>query len=96
MKRSPDRCSRSISSELDLVGAAHVMAKFEQKRGDTAHPAPGHPHQVNPVMLARQELGQIDFRGEHHDCDWVYLSIVSTTRAAAFFGARRGGVLGHS
>src|SRR5438477_11497863 len=53
----------------DLVGATHVMPELEQKRGDAAHPAPRHPDEMNPVMLAGEELSQIDFRGERHD--WV-------------------------
>ena len=73
----------------DLVRAAHLVPELEQKRGDPAHPAAGYTDQMNPVPLARQEFWQIDFRGERHDCDCVYLSIVSTTSAAAFFGARR-------
>ena len=65
------------------------MPELEQERGDAAHPAAGHADQMNPVMLARQQFLQIEFRGERHDSDCVYLSIVSTTSAAAFFGARR-------
>ena len=32
------------------------MTELEQERGDAAHPAPRHAHQVNPVTLAREEL----------------------------------------
>src|SRR5438046_8455194 len=45
------------------------MPKLEQKRSDATHPAPRHPDEMNPVMLADEELLQIDFRGERHD--WV-------------------------
>jgi hypothetical protein len=27
----------------DLVGTAHVVPELKQKRGNAAHPAPGHP-----------------------------------------------------
>ncbi len=64
----------------DLVGAAHFMPELEQERRDAAHPAPRHSHQVNPVMLARQELLQIDFRGERHD--WVAYIFPSFPRRA--------------
>src|SRR6266446_2751829 len=43
------------------------MPELEQKRSDAAHPTPRHPDEMNPVMLAGEELLQIDFRGERHD-----------------------------
>ena len=55
MKAQPQPLQAIDFERTDLVGTAHVMPELEQKRGDTAHPAPRHPHQVNPVMLAREE-----------------------------------------
>src|SRR5262245_18272036 len=43
------------------------MSELEQKSGDAAHPTSGHADEMNPVMLAGEELWQIDFRGERHD-----------------------------
>src|SRR5947209_6729317 len=64
-----------------LVRATDVMAKFEQKRGNPAHPAAGHSDQVNAVMLACEKSRQIKISRRCHVK--VYRSIVSTTAFAA-------------
>src|SRR4051794_31336144 len=70
----------------NAIGSAHVMAELQEQRGDPAHAAAGHAEQMNAMTLLRQAFLEISFgRRGHEFC--VYLSIVCTTRSAAFFGA---------
>ena len=70
------------------IRAADLVSELEQERGNSAHPAPGDADQMNAMPLLRQAFLQVNFGRERHGI-CVYLSIVSTTSPAAFFGARR-------
>ena len=70
------------------IRAADVVPQLKQERGNPAHSASGHADQMNAMPLLREAFLQVSFGRERHGV-CVYLSIVSTTSPAAFFGARR-------
>ena len=43
------------------------MPKLEQERGNTAHAAPCYADKVDPVMLASEQLWQIELRDGLHE-----------------------------
>src|SRR2546423_3062506 len=49
-----------------FVRTANIVPQFQQQRGDPAHPAAGHPDEMNPMPFAGQHLLEIEFRGERH------------------------------
>src|SRR2546421_6111714 len=68
---------------IQFVRATHVVAKLQEKAGDSAHAAACDADQVNGVSFLRQEFCKIDIL--RHDS--VYFSIVVATRFAASRGA---------
>src|SRR4051794_8576896 len=88
MKAQAEPLQTRSLQRADAIGAAHVVAELQKQRGDPAHATAGDAEQMNAMPLLCQESSEISFgRRGHEFC--VYLSIVRTTRSAAFFGASR-------